>query len=516
MTTHQFIDACCCICQHGHLEHADATSEINRLQLRERCKRTAEVDDRPLRQIFNDVCRSADADTAPSITFSELENVMYKRRRLAQPALPTSPTDADTVIRSSRYVQLDGSDFYRGVADAAHDGTALVFASAKQLQVLQGASDVYFDATFKVVPSVFNQLLTVFVPYADSAFPVFFALMSRKTAALYAKVFEKMKGLVPLFDPSSAMADFEEAPVSAFRQVFGDVNVSGCWFHYAQAIIKRLHKVGLKDEYLSEADVKDTVRCLLGLPLLPAGEIHEAFDDIKQAVNDDSRFASKLHDLLRYAGRQWIQKRSIGPDRLCVRENRNRTNNILESFHAALRRRIQVTHPNMFTFLGHLQHTTTDSMTDLVRLANGLNIRRPKKKRNLLNECRIKACIARFDAGSYTRIQFLRAVSHSVGAHTDALQPRDDAETTDEEDADADEHQSTTSSSPAAQSDASAAPAPSGDCCEVCLMEPRDGVALVPCGHARFCSRCVDRIFAMASGCPICRADIQMVMRVYN
>ena len=57
---------------------------------------------------------------------------------------------------------------------------------------------------------------------------------------------------------------------------------------------------------------------------------------------NDSRFVNKLNALLRYAGRQWIQKRSIGPARLCVRDNRNRTNNILESFHAALRRRIQV------------------------------------------------------------------------------------------------------------------------------------------------------------------------------
>ena len=66
-------------------------------------------------------------------------------------------------MRSSRYAQLDGDAFYRGVVDAAHDGPALVFASPKQLQVLQTGSDVYFDATFKVVPGLYYQLLTVFV-----------------------------------------------------------------------------------------------------------------------------------------------------------------------------------------------------------------------------------------------------------------------------------------------------------------------------------------------------------------
>jgi len=71
--------------------------------------------------------------------------------------------------------------------------------------------------------------------------------MSRKTEALYVKVFEKMQELVPQFSPSSATADFEEASVSAFRHVFRDVTVTG-WFYFAQSIIKRVHKLGLKDE----------------------------------------------------------------------------------------------------------------------------------------------------------------------------------------------------------------------------------------------------------------------------
>jgi len=64
------------------------------------------------------------------------------------------------------------------------------------------------------------QLFTIFVPFADSAFPVLYALMSRKTCALYVKVFEKVKYLVPQFVSTSAMVDFQEASVSAFRQVF--------------------------------------------------------------------------------------------------------------------------------------------------------------------------------------------------------------------------------------------------------------------------------------------------------
>ena len=46
------------------------------------------------------------------------------------------------------------------------------------------------------------------------------------------------------------MADFEDASVSAFREVLGSsVVVSDCWFHFSQATIKRVLKVGLKDRY---------------------------------------------------------------------------------------------------------------------------------------------------------------------------------------------------------------------------------------------------------------------------
>jgi len=67
---------------------------------------------------------------------------------------------------------------------------------------------------------------------------------------------------------------------------------------------------------------------------------------------------------------------------------------------------------------------------------NGLNIRQPKKQPNMMNDKRIKSHLSRFDSGAYSRPQFLRAVSHSVGAHTESLQPRDDNSSSKDEDED--------------------------------------------------------------------------------
>jgi len=81
------------------------------------------------------------------------------------------------------------------------------------------------------VPTVFYQLFTLFAPFADAAFPVVYELMSRKTHQLYTGVFMKVQELVLDFSLTSPMADFEEASAAAFKSVFGDVAISGCWFH---------------------------------------------------------------------------------------------------------------------------------------------------------------------------------------------------------------------------------------------------------------------------------------------
>jgi hypothetical protein len=97
------------------------------------------------------------------------------------------------------------------------------------------------------------------IPNADSApFPVLYA---RKTRALYVAMFEKFKPLMPQFIPSFAMADFEKHP-------FLVSDILRNWFFYAQAIVTCANKIGLKDAYQRDNDVRVTVQCLLGLPLL--------------------------------------------------------------------------------------------------------------------------------------------------------------------------------------------------------------------------------------------------------
>ena len=88
----------------------------------------------------------------------------------------------------------------------------------------------------------------------------------------------------------------------------------------------------------------------------------------QELVQDDSPSKTLITQLCRYVQRQWISKSTIGVTRMSVGGNPARANNAVESFHAALRRRVKVAHPNLYSFLGHLQRTTTDCENDIARL----------------------------------------------------------------------------------------------------------------------------------------------------
>ena len=88
-------------------------------------------------------------------------------------------------------------------------------------------------------------------------------------------------------------------------------------------------------------------------------------------------------------------------------------------------------------------------------------------------------------------MQFLRAVSHSV-MPAQPLQIQDDSSDDNTADnAETEIDNATTSNAGSAES----AVSDPDNCCEVCLLQPR-GVALVPCGHARFCANCADTVAA--------------------
>ena len=104
---------------------------------------------------------------------------------------------------------------------------------------------------------------------------------------------------------------------------------------------------------------------------------------------------------------------------------------------------------------------------------------------------------------------FLKVVSHSTGAHSCDLY-------TESTDSDSDSPDDDQASADAGGATVNAADTNETDYCEVCLVAQREpGPALVPCGHQRFCEAWIRHLQRIGSGCPTCRAGINMFLRLF-
>jgi len=103
--------------------------------------------------------------------------------------------------------------------------------------------------------------------------------------------------------------------------------------------------------------------------------------------------------------------------------------------------------------------------------------------------------------------QSLNAVSHSVGAHSNALGEVDNqSDSDDETDGDAAAAEPQHTQPPAAQSGSD------DHAGEVCLTQPRESrLVLVPCGHCRCCESCANEVHRIA----LCHTPIDMILHLY-
>jgi len=120
---------------------------------------------------------------------------------------------------------------------------------------------------------------------------------------------------------------------------------------------------------------------------------------------------------------------------------------------------------------------------------------------------RIKACIAGYDSCSYTKLQFLRAMSHNLDIHSATFL----VETISDDNGG---QQQQTESVPSSTEAADATSTQSSTFCDVCLVAPCNDVVLVPCRHSRFCAPCTDTVAVTPPAVlyPVCRSTIDIAL----
>ena len=406
---------------------------------------------------------------------------MFKRRRSHLPKLPVSPEEFDQLLTNSPY-----SKFHR-LTIRNCDEKALVFASDLMLLKLKEAEIIHFDATFDVVPRIFYQLLTIFIRVKGHAIPALHILMTSKSEHLYTAVALAIHELVAEFNSSIAMCDFEKASLNAFKTVFTNITIVGCWFHYTKAIHDKVQKIGLAKLYKTNKSFKKWVHELMALPFLPEEDITSTYFAIKKSFVDLTPTEMELvKSLENYFYKTWID----GNESMSVFYYQFSTNNNAESYHKSLKSNIKTSHPNIWKFLSSLEDIILDFDLEMRRLEEGLLITRgsnPKSRKNADLRIQYKN---KYLNRVFTAIEYINAISSTIGKQNKTkVNPNDQEHSNTEQSELSDDGEHTNSR------------------CYVCLQQRIDNFGLLHDGfaHAGFCEISATEIHRLRQVCPICR-----------
>ena len=274
------------------------------------------------------------------------------------------------------------------------------------------------DGTFEVVPTMFFQLYTVHCKVGSSYPPIIYFLLPNKTQETYARMIQALKELVPDARPEKILLDFEMAAINAFKAEFPASNVTCCYFHLAQAIIRKVGEVGLKVRFETEEEFQMLVKSLPALSFIPVDELTERFEQLAEAFPDETA----CNDLLAYFESTYVRGPRIG------RQNRNpryppslwnhyddalvcapKTTNCTEGFHNSLRSMFLCAHPTVWTLFNGLKRDIAVHRLS-VQNAEVQNIERPRNKYVSLSH-RLAAKVENYEH-EQDKLRYLRAIAH--------------------------------------------------------------------------------------------------------
>ncbi|KAG0437258.1 hypothetical protein DMUE_3794, partial [Dictyocoela muelleri] len=151
------------------------------------------------------------------------------------------------------------------------------FSTAHRFKILM-------DGTFKSSSTSFYQVYIIHGFFSGQSFPLIYCFMNEKTERLYTKVFniikEKLSEHGIDFSPQNIQIDFERAGFNSLQRVFPETSISGCFFHFGQAIWRRVQKLGLVSVYHENINFKNCVQLCSSLALVPMEEIDNAWAHI--------------------------------------------------------------------------------------------------------------------------------------------------------------------------------------------------------------------------------------------
>jgi hypothetical protein len=236
--------------------------------------------------------------------------------------------------------------------------------------------------------------------------------MSKKRKEDYVKVLKSIKRFIrrELGRPvqvTHVMSDFEAAVWGAFREVFPQVELQGCLFHWTQCVFKKCHALRLQQAYITDPAVHKFVRRLLALPLLPKEHIVPVFNALSPRCPE-----GPLSTLCTYIRGKWMREQGcFPPSSWCAYRQATRTNNDAEGYHHRLNRRAN-DHGHGFYVLIQLLHREATYVDLQCRLISEEALTRINRKKYTRMQTNLEKTWNDYQAKNISALELLKKCAY--------------------------------------------------------------------------------------------------------
>lgn len=230
-----------------------------------------------------------------------------------------------------------------------------MFGSKENLQHLENCEEIFMDGTFWVCPFNFKQLFTIHGFILGQSFPLIYFLLPNKATRTYEKAFDMLNEVMANYQClfwklKTVFSDFESGLSAAIESRFSFAGHTGCFFHFAQCIYRKVNDMGLANKYKSDKEFKLKIKMFIALGLTPSANRSIYLNELHTFLCSEENFDEHVMQFYNsYFLPNWINKKSWILWDWYLKENR--TNNNVESWHSSLQRVMQSAHLPFFKFI---------------------------------------------------------------------------------------------------------------------------------------------------------------------
>lgn len=190
--------------------------------------------------------------------------------------------------------------------------------------------------------------------YIFQTYPLIWILMTRRTIDAYTSALNFVKkNIIDLDGAAGIIIDYENAMRIALKNVFPNIPVYGCLFHFTQALYRKMASMPeLFKIVRSNQDAKFLFRKFLALAFLPADKVKDVFVLLLREALETYKF-NEFAPFIEYFKNQWLIR--VKPVHFSVFKLETRTTGSAEAFNGKINKTFR-THGAFFQFVEALQN----------------------------------------------------------------------------------------------------------------------------------------------------------------